>query len=50
MKRLRLPAIISDIDGVLVRGKNAIKYSSEALNIIRQPLAKLFPTLFKESK
>ncbi len=36
MNKIRkLPAIISDIDGVLVRGKNPIKNVKETLEFIR---------------
>jgi ribonucleotide monophosphatase NagD (HAD superfamily) len=35
----KLPAIISDIDGVLVQGLKAIKNSDKAINKIRSPLA-----------
>lgn len=34
----RLPGIISDIDGVLVRGKTPISRSAAALKYIRSPL------------
>jgi len=39
----RLPAIFSDIDGVLVRGKYKIPRSDIALQYIRDPLTKILP-------
>ncbi len=39
----RLPAIFSDIDGVLVRGKYKIPRSDVALQYVRDPLAKILP-------
>jgi len=41
----RLPAIFSDIDGVLVRGKFKIPRSDLALQYIRQPLSTILPSL-----
>ncbi|EGR34584.1 hypothetical protein IMG5_006450 [Ichthyophthirius multifiliis] len=41
MKKL-IPAILSDIDGVLVRGKNPIPRTQYALNYIRQSLKKIY--------
>ena len=35
---MKIPAILCDIDGVLVRGKFGINKSANALNFIRQPL------------
>ena len=41
----RLPAIFSDIDGVLIRGKYKIPRSDTALHYIREPLSKILPDL-----
>jgi len=38
----KLPAIISDIDGVLVRGSKLIGNSDKVLNYIRSPLSHIF--------
>lgn len=35
----KLPAIVSDIDGVLVRGSKVIGQSDKVLNYIRSPLS-----------
>lgn len=37
----KLPAIISDIDGVLVRGSKVIGQSDKVLNYIRSPLSQI---------
>ncbi|KRW99821.1 HAD-like domain [Pseudocohnilembus persalinus] len=41
----KIPAIISDIDGVLLRGKDPIKGAAQAVKFLRQPLQKLMPNL-----
>jgi len=40
-KRVKVPAIVSDVDGVLVLDANAIKYSPETLKYLRLPLNKI---------
>ena len=49
-KRLKLPAIVTDRDGVLKKGKNKIRGVKKTLDKIRTPLGKLFPNKFKGSK
>ncbi|KAL4437748.1 hypothetical protein ABPG74_012423 [Tetrahymena malaccensis] len=49
----RIPAIISDIDGVLVRGKVPIPRVAKTLSYVRQPLKNIFqnvPQPFKNSR
>jgi ribonucleotide monophosphatase NagD (HAD superfamily) len=38
----KVPGIISDIDGVLIRGSNAIKRSRENVMMLKKPLNQLF--------
>lgn len=37
----KIPAIISDIDGVLVRGGNALPGVAESIKLLKTPLNKL---------
>ena len=46
----KIPAILSDIDGVLLRGKSCIPRSDRAAKFIRKPLRELNPKLFGNSE
>ena len=44
--KINLPAIITDRDGVIKCGKNDIPFVNETLQMLRQPVGKLFPEKF----
>lgn len=45
---IKIPAIVSDIDGVLILGKNPIKEGTEVIKMMQKPLSELAPNKFSD--
>jgi HAD superfamily hydrolase (TIGR01450 family) len=45
-KRVKVPALLCDIDGVLTRGRLCLPRSADAVRLLKRPLSELNPAKF----